>query len=251
MNLTFIFLYLTIVICYLRACTIIPICLIAYEFLDLYGFLYNLSLAANVSPYVKGLTQDAMDAFKSMIIDNHAAAGYDAYGLSVYFPGYGSSIDSDYNSSVILFAGETLWKDFITAFVSSDFFSGYTQVYPEDFSSGLPAGWTVVDGYSDGKTWEIKNSQPRPDISSPYLSSPYMIADSDAAGKYVVMDEEMISPSFDFTRYGRIYLSFNHFFRWYQKGGQGGWGRGYKCGQRRMAECKKVYGQQFGRYCVC
>jgi hypothetical protein len=180
------------------------------EFLDLYGFLYNLfTSTTNLS--VKSLLQDTMDAFLSLVISNYSTSG-SAYGLSIYFPSYGSSIDPNYKDTVILFASETLWKDFITNFVSSDIFSGYTQVYTENFSSGLPSGWDVVDGYNDNNSWEIQNT-----YVSPYLTSPYMLVDSDAAG-YVDMDEELVSCSFNFSSYNRVYLKFNHCFRWYYGG---------------------------------
>jgi len=180
------------------------------EFLDIYGFLSNL-LTTTTSLSVKNLLQDAMDAFLSLVIKNYATPP-GVYGLSIYFPSYGRSIDSNYNDTVILFAGETLWKDFITTFVSSDIFSGYTQVYTENFSSGLPSGWDVVDGYNDNKTWGVTSK-----YTSPYLTSPYMLVDSDAAGEYVDMDEELVSSSFDLSQYSRVYLRFNHYFRWYYK----------------------------------
>lgn len=180
------------------------------EFIDLYDFLYNLSLTTS-NPLVQKYLQDVVDLYSSLVINNYMADGYNAYGLSIYFPSYGQAIDSSYNIDVILFAGQTRWKDFLTAFVSADLFSNFTQVYGEDFSSGLPANWSVIDGYDDGKTWEVKYTQPRGFIASTFLSPPYMMVDSDAAGS-VDMDEQLISPSYDFSQYSRVYLRFNHLF---------------------------------------
>ncbi|HNS33297.1 MAG TPA: clostripain-related cysteine peptidase [bacterium] len=181
-------------------------------FLDIYDFLYNLSISTS-NGVILSLVHEAMDAFSSLVIASYAADGYRACGLSVYFPPFGGAIDVSYNGNVILFAEETLWKDFLEAFVSSDIFSGFTHVYGETFASGLPSGWSVIDGYNDGKTWAVKNTSPRSWVSSPYLNTSYMMVDSDAAG-HVNMDEQLISPYFDFTGYTTVYLKFNHLF-WY------------------------------------
>jgi len=185
------------------------------EFIDIYSFLYRLSLA-DVSLYLQWLLDDAMEIFQTLVIANYSVSGYDAFGLSVYFPAHGGKIDADYNSSVILFAGESLWKDFLEEFISADLFSGYTSIFSEDFSEGLPAGWTVVDGYGGGHTWEVKYSQPA--YPSSYLEPPFMIADSDAAGQEEYMDTHLVTPSFDFSGYASVYLKFNHFFKWYSWG---------------------------------
>ena len=181
-------------------------------FIDLYDFLEKL-LASVSDPLTYSLAMDAMGAFSDLVVSNYAADGYSSHGLSIYFPAHGSSIDPSYNGNVILFASQTSWKAFLSAFVSADLFSGLTSLYADNFSQGLPSGWSIIDGKGDGFTWKVKNSQPRIDISSPFLEPPYMMVDSDAAG-YVDMDEQLISPSYDFTGYGTVYIRFNHLF-WY------------------------------------
>ena len=67
----------------------------------------------------------------------------------------------------------------------------------------------MIDGYNDGKTWTDTNPGGR-DL---YLTSPFMIVDSDWAGQ-VDMDEQLITPSINLTGYSTVYLEFENVF-WY------------------------------------
>jgi len=81
-----------------------------------------------------------------------------------------------------------------------------TVMYSTDFAGGLPAGWSIVDGYSDGKTWTSLNPGAR---SHTCWSGTFMIVDSDWAG-FVDMDEELITHEIDCSGYESIRLSFSH-----------------------------------------
>ncbi|MFC1707001.1 S8 family serine peptidase, partial [Planctomycetota bacterium] len=84
-----------------------------------------------------------------------------------------------------------------------------------DFGSGLPSGWSVVDGDSDGNKWTSTNPGSRTD---PNWTGTFMIVDSDDAGE-VAMDEELITESFDCPpAYSVVTLSFKHYFKYYAEG---------------------------------
>jgi len=70
-----------------------------------------------------------------------------------------------------------------------------------DFETGLPADWTVVDGYSDGTTWTWTQSG----------NEGLMVVDSDAAGK-VFMDESLVTPVINCESYQQVRLMFDHNF---------------------------------------
>jgi len=74
------------------------------------------------------------------------------------------------------------------------------------FETGLPDGWSIVDGYSDGQTWfwAISVDETR------WL----MVVDSDSAG-YVWMDEQLVSNSVDCSDYDSVTLTFEHLFAYY------------------------------------
>jgi leucyl aminopeptidase len=86
----------------------------------------------------------------------------------------------------------------------------------EDFSAGLPAGWTIVDGGTGGgaaATWTADNPGGR--AIDPPFDPPFAIVDSDAAGSSATQDEQLISPSFDITGCGEVLLEFSSQLRWY------------------------------------
>jgi hypothetical protein len=80
--------------------------------------------------------------------------------------------------------------------------------YRADFSQGLPDGWSIVDGYSDGQTWTSGNPGSR---SNSNWDGPFMIVDSDHAGE-ADMDEELISHAIDCSAYTNVTLKFKHYF---------------------------------------
>jgi len=81
-------------------------------------------------------------------------------------------------------------------------------IYSQDFSAGLPATWTVVDGYSDGYTWTDQNPAGRTNSN---WSGTFMIADSAWSGRRW-MDEELISPVLDCSSYVKTRIQFRHYF---------------------------------------
>ncbi|NLH15290.1 MAG: hypothetical protein GX455_01800, partial [Phycisphaerae bacterium] len=70
-----------------------------------------------------------------------------------------------------------------------------------DFEAGLPNGWTIVDGYSDGNTWAWTESG----------SEGLMVVDSDIAGE-VFMDESLVTPVIDCSHYNQVRIVFDHNF---------------------------------------
>ncbi len=82
----------------------------------------------------------------------------------------------------------------------------------ETFDNGLPADWTVIDGFSDSKSWRDDNPNNRDAIGG--ISEPFMIVDSDWANR-VDLDEELISKSFDCSQARNVTLSFNNDFKHY------------------------------------
>ena len=87
-------------------------------------------------------------------------------------------------------------------------------IYETDFSSGLPQDWSIIDGLNDGHTWSSINPAERENSN---WTGNFMIIDSDWPG-HVNMDEQLITSSFDCSRYKNIKLKFKHYFRYYSFG---------------------------------
>ncbi|MBT8135413.1 MAG: trypsin-like peptidase domain-containing protein, partial [Gammaproteobacteria bacterium] len=86
----------------------------------------------------------------------------------------------------------------------------------EDFDSGIPADWSVVDqgtGSGPAQTWSVDNPGSR---SLPFVP-PFAIVDSDLHDG--LMDEELRTPVIDASGYQRVVLQFTHDFNWYSQGG--------------------------------
>jgi hypothetical protein len=83
-----------------------------------------------------------------------------------------------------------------------------TVIYQTDFAGGLPVGWSVVDGYTDGSTWNSDNLGGR---TSEYWTGTFMIVDRE--NPYTIeMDEELISHVLDCSDYEKVTLTFSHDF---------------------------------------
>jgi hypothetical protein len=158
---------------------------------------------------IQAAAQTALTAFDNAIIANHSGSTEGGNGLSIYFTDHGEPMNPDYNLSIIKFAQDTLWDEFIAAYLDK------LTIFDENFSSGLPEDWTVVDKNNDGKTWTHTNPGNR--FKPKNWETTFMIVDSDWAGIEVEMDEELITPPIDCTGYGTVYLKFEHYFRWYNK----------------------------------
>ncbi|MFN4227426.1 MAG: clostripain-related cysteine peptidase, partial [Candidatus Ratteibacteria bacterium] len=179
------------------------------KFADLYNFFENY-YSYTENSQIKGFIVQFQNMFNQTIIaDNNL--NDKAYGLTIYFPPYGSSIDPLYNENTLIFCSQTNWDEFLNIFFNVNLFEGYVKIFSENFSNGLPLNWTIIDGFNDGYTWMSENPKNR---TSQYLQEPFMIVDSDWA-EYVKMDEQLISCSFDFPYYNKILLKFSHkFFYW-------------------------------------
>jgi hypothetical protein len=69
-------------------------------------------------------------------------------------------------------------------------------LFEEDFQSGMPSGWTVVDGNSDGHEWEVGTCSAIGSYAPPNNGGSYAYYDDDAAGSGVInYNEEIISPA--------------------------------------------------------
>jgi len=90
-------------------------------------------------------------------------------------------------------------------------------IYETDFNQGLPAGWTVVDGFSDGLTWTSDN----PKRLQQMRAETFMIVDSDGAG-VVDMNETLVSPIIDCSGCDEVILYFWHQFASSSRGGETG-----------------------------
>jgi len=81
-------------------------------------------------------------------------------------------------------------------------------IYETYFDTGLPSGWSIVDGGSSTDTWRSDNPRHR---SSAYWTGVFMIVDSRYAGM-VNMDEQLITKRIDCTGLIGITLRFKHYF---------------------------------------
>jgi hypothetical protein len=83
-----------------------------------------------------------------------------------------------------------------------------TTIYETDFTGGLPAGWTIINGFDDENTWNSENPGGQ---YSPYWSGTFMIVDCQHPFA-IGFDEELITHSIDCSMYERVTLAFNHHF---------------------------------------
>jgi len=85
-------------------------------------------------------------------------------------------------------------------------------IFQTGFTGGLPGGWVIVDGDSDGRTWTSTNPGSR---ANPNWAETFMIVDSDFAGS-IDMDEALVTHSIDCSTYAGVTLRFKHYFRQYE-----------------------------------
>ena len=86
-----------------------------------------------------------------------------------------------------------------------------TTLLAQDFNNGL-GNWTVTAGGNTPDTWFVKTDSDNLD------GTPYLIADSDAAGNGSSMVATLRSPTFDGTAVSNPTLSFDQFIRVYGPG---------------------------------
>jgi hypothetical protein len=69
-------------------------------------------------------------------------------------------------------------------------------ILEEDFESGLPSGWTVIDGNSDNYEWEAGTTSDIGSYAPPSYGSGYAYYSDDDAGSGVInTNEELLTPS--------------------------------------------------------
>ncbi len=101
-----------------------------------------------------------------------------------------------------------------TVSITVEMGGGPEVFYETHFDSGLPAGWTIVDGGSSTDTWRSDNPAHR---SSSQWDGVFMIVDSDYAVSET-MDEQLITHSIDCTGLSDIKLRYKHYFNYYESG---------------------------------
>jgi uncharacterized repeat protein (TIGR01451 family) len=119
---------------------------------------------------------------------------------------------------VDMIADEGSWSA-TTSQVVGDFTAEQTgEVLREDFSAGIPAGWTVVDGSIDGFTWFADNGADPAGCGSADPAAPisggWAAADSSCTGGGDQMDEQLITPPLDLLGHSIVTLEFDHWFAW-------------------------------------
>ena len=94
---------------------------------------------------------------------------------------------------------------------------GPTIIFEEDFESGLPVDWTIIDGGESDDTWELADADDWTDRNhwSGIITSQFMVVDSDSAPGDD-MDEQLITPSIDCSAYQNVTLKLTHQFVYYQ-----------------------------------
>jgi len=83
----------------------------------------------------------------------------------------------------------------------------------EDFESGIPDDWTVVDFGNDQHSWRDDNPANREAEGSCY--NKFLICDSDFEGPGVHLKEEIWAPSLDLRNAEAVYLDFSHSYMHY------------------------------------
>ena len=92
-----------------------------------------------------------------------------------------------------------------------------SYIFYENFINGIPATWTIVDGGTSVDTW----MSPDPNHSwSAFGDNLYVICDSDAADPSAGLDEELITPSLDFTNQSTPFLQFETYYNDIQSGSE-------------------------------
>ncbi len=97
--------------------------------------------------------------------------------------------------------------------------SGGGTALDENFSGGIPASWTVVDGGSGvgaAATWTTANPGAR--TFAPPLVAPVAAVDSDNAGSSATQDEQLITPVLNLASATTATLDFDQYFRLYSGG---------------------------------
>jgi hypothetical protein len=86
----------------------------------------------------------------------------------------------------------------------------------EDFNSGLPGDWQIIDAGTSTDTWmNVADYNGTNTIDG----SSFMFVNSDAAGSGTTLDEQLVTPGINCASAQSLYLDFDHFFQFYSSGG--------------------------------
>jgi hypothetical protein len=93
-------------------------------------------------------------------------------------------------------------------------------IFYEDFESGIPASWTVVDGNGDNYEWEAGTTTDLGGSDPPAYGTSYAYYSDDDAGNGVInTNEELISPALEIPSIlDSLKISYGWGFRLYQPG---------------------------------
>jgi hypothetical protein len=86
-------------------------------------------------------------------------------------------------------------------------------IYQTGFSTGLPSGWSIVNGGNTSDTWTDTNPGGE---HNPNWTGKFMIVDSNYAGYQdpgVTMDEQLITHNINCSNLTDVTLKFKHYFR--------------------------------------
>jgi M6 family metalloprotease-like protein len=85
--------------------------------------------------------------------------------------------------------------------------------FTENFATAtLPSCWNVIDNQGNGQVWQFGTLQTGGLTNG---SGNYAFLNSDGYGSGSSQNTDLISPTFDFSNYTNINLSFNHYYRHY------------------------------------
>ncbi|MBG0782686.1 MAG: carboxypeptidase regulatory-like domain-containing protein, partial [Bacteroidales bacterium] len=84
------------------------------------------------------------------------------------------------------------------------------EPFMENFDEGLPETWTIVDGGNTADTWFNTTNYSGNSLDG----TPFMFANSDAAGSSSTMDEQLISPVINAENADELYLMFDYVYQY-------------------------------------
>jgi uncharacterized repeat protein (TIGR01451 family) len=127
----------------------------------------------------------------------------------------GLACGSTVQFSVSIATGQGSWSGDTFTHVIGVVSSGNGTALDVNFSSGIPATWTIVDGGAGGgtaATWTTANPGSR--TATAPISTPFAIVDSDYAGSSATQDEQLITPVLDLSSATTVTLEFDQYFNW-------------------------------------
>ncbi len=102
----------------------------------------------------------------------------------------------------------TMKKEFLTVLLFLIASAGYGQsYYKQDFNSGFPSNWSIVDGGNTPRTWSLISQHQ----SSSIDGTDFMHVNSDSSGSDT-MNERLISPGVNTKTADNLILTFDHVF---------------------------------------